>query len=212
MSDVRANKLRLGFLRVAQFINRHTTCLHRVKDRLRLGRIAEGLLVRKLTHQEIQAIRSSLCADFVSRKSGILPDPVKPADTLADVPFVRAFVARSPSAGAESIQRFYEEYESMNKFLTSFKLQIKDLNSEEAQKLSGYAGYAAIMSYKNNLSELSQTIRLIEKDPVSSAGEKRQLIDHVYLGMISIAKEGLQAIYAIKDEINQKPESGGSND
>jgi|GEM_PF-2593806 len=151
-------------------------------------------------------------ADFVSRKSGILPDPVKPADTLADVPFVRAFVARSPSAGAESIQRFYEEYESMNKFLTSFKLQIKDLNSEEAQKLSGYAGYAAIMSYKNNLSELSQTIRLIEKDPVSSAGEKRQLIDHVYLGMISIAKEGLQAIYAIKDEINQKPESGGSND
>jgi hypothetical protein len=49
-------------------------------------------------------------ADKALRESGVLPDPVKPLETLSDLPVIKAFVVRYPSASAQSIQDFYDDY------------------------------------------------------------------------------------------------------
>ena len=42
-------------------------------------------------------------ADKALRSTGALPDPPKPDDTLADVPFIKGFIVRYPSASAQSL-------------------------------------------------------------------------------------------------------------
>src|SRR5204863_8151537 len=54
-------------------------------------------------------------ADAALRKAGVLPDPIQPARTLADIPAIRAFVVRYPSASAQSIQDFYDRYDKSAK-------------------------------------------------------------------------------------------------
>ena len=60
--------LRKKILGIAQFINRKTTWLNFVKDRLGLFRLAEASLVKRLTKDEIESIRKSFCTDYVSGK------------------------------------------------------------------------------------------------------------------------------------------------
>ena len=36
--------------------------------------------------------------------------PIKPADTLADMPIIKAFIVRNPSGGSEHIEDFYKNY------------------------------------------------------------------------------------------------------
>ena len=48
-------------------------------------------------------------ADKILRVKSGLPDPVKPLDTPSDLPVIKAFV-RYPSASAQSIQDFYDDY------------------------------------------------------------------------------------------------------
>ena len=141
--------------------------------------------------------------DFSMRKMGIVPDPVKPKDTLADVPFVRAFTLRQPSAGSESIQRFYDDYDEVETYLNSFRSLKKEMNIQGMQELSIYKAYSAVEPLKGMLAEQSKMIRMISADPSMSPDEKRQLIDNIYLGMIEIAKKGRRNLKMIKEKLKE---------
>ena len=67
MSTQRSS-LRNRILAIAQFVNRRTPWLNFIKNRLGLFRFAEASLLRKLTGDEIESIRSSFCTDYVARK------------------------------------------------------------------------------------------------------------------------------------------------
>jgi hypothetical protein len=66
----------------------------------------------------------------------VLPDPVKPLDTLSDLPVIKAFVIRYPSASAQSIQDFYDDYFASKRLYDTKMMLAKegDLDAFESAK------------------------------------------------------------------------------
>lgn len=135
-------------------------------------------------------------ADAGLKKAGVAETKVKAEDTLADMPFVKSFISRYPSAGAKSIQDFYDNYqprEQLQKTLTHLKQTgnyveylnvIKDpQNEDNLMRLSGI---------KTSLSNMGNLARKINDNPDISPKEKRQLIDSTYWQMIELSKLGNQ--------------------
>lgn len=127
------------------------------------------------------------------RKSGVIPDPPKPADTLADIPVVKAFVARHPSGGAESIQRFYDDYERNKRFFDSWMGKAQEGDQAAMTRIEEAGGarlFVQLDGIKEALGEHSKLVRDIWKDPDIRPEEKRQLIDQLYYSEIQIAAAG----------------------
>lgn len=131
-------------------------------------------------------------ADAGLRAAKVLPDPVKPADTLADMPVVKAFVVRYPQASSASIEEFYNKFAVADKHYQTFKAQT--YGGEPTELDYAFQRGAGI---RNVLGEQSKLARLIVKDPGISAEEKRQMIDQIYLSMIQMAKGGLEELNTI---------------
>lgn len=140
-------------------------------------------------------------ADAALRKSGVLPDPLLPASSLADIPFVRAFVMRYPSAQAESIQRFQNDYRDMSMVTNSYKALMKQGQVAQARDLAlnNPSAFVKLDSINKALNEQNQLVRALYKNPAIKPDEKRQLIDSTYYQMIQIARAGNNMIGAIKD-------------
>ena len=60
-------------------------------------------------------------ADKALEKSGVAPEQVKPSKTLADIPFIKAFVVRHPSASTQSITDFYSRSTEAEKIFNSIE-------------------------------------------------------------------------------------------
>lgn len=132
--------------------------------------------------------------------SGVIDNPIKPEQTLADIPVIRAFVVRNPSAGSEYITTFYDKYEKVNKIFNSIDTLQKAGNFEEANKLlTNLPVEATILktSYKL-VQDLDKRVRDTYNSKFLSPNEKRQLIDEMYRNMIDISKYSLDAIKDIK--------------
>jgi hypothetical protein len=135
-------------------------------------------------------------ADAGLRKMGVLPDPVKPADTLADVLFVKAFVVRYPSANAQPITDFHERYAANKRVADTVQALAQDGNADALMREMKLQPGAMMKldDISTGLSEASKTVRLIYKMPDLSPDEKRQLIDTIYYQMIEMAKSGNSAM------------------
>ena len=131
-------------------------------------------------------------ADAALRKTGVLPDPVRPADTLADIPIVKAFVVRFPTAGAESISDFYKDYAAQERVILTIRGLARDGESQAAMREFAISQglFADVRSIQKALSNSSRMVRLVDRNPEISAAEKRQLIDQTYEQMIQMAKAG----------------------
>lgn len=132
--------------------------------------------------------------DLAARKAGIVPDPVRPADTLADIPFVRAFIARHPSSTSSSVQKWYEESAKRMQYLKSYSIAGKNFDEESMEDLAKYQVYKALNPIQNAMNQVTRQIRTVYKLPDMSADDKRQTIDSLYLVKIQLAKQGLQTI------------------
>lgn len=132
--------------------------------------------------------------------SGVIDDPIKPEQTLADIPVIRAFVVRNPSAGSEYITTFYDKYEKVNKIFNSIDTLQKAGNFEEANKLlTNLPVEATILKSTYKLvQDLDKRVRDTYNSKFLSPNEKRQLIDEMYRNMIDISKYSLDAIKDIK--------------
>jgi hypothetical protein len=134
------------------------------------------------------------------RKNGIVPDPPKPADTLADIPVVKAFIVRHPSGGAESVQRFYDDYERNKKFFDTWKAKAEEGDTAALARIEMAGGprlFVQLDGIHQALGEHSKLIRDITKDPDMRPEEKRQLIDQLYFSEIQIAQSGRQQMAQI---------------
>ncbi len=137
-------------------------------------------------------------ADFALRKAGVLPDPVLPTRTLADIPFVKGFVVRHPSASAESIRRFYDASDKQLMFQNTIKALKGEESYDEMLKVMGRAisegQMLQVTGMRTSLGRMSQTIRAIYRNPDMEPNEKRQLIDMIYFQMMAMADFGNQMI------------------
>jgi len=132
-------------------------------------------------------------ADYGLRKAGALPDPPRPTKALADIPVVRAFVVRHPSSGAESVQKFYENYNEVQRIVQTAKtLSRKEFKPDEAYELlqKNEAAQAQLDGVFSALRNAHRTVELIYQHPTMDPDEKRQIINTVYLQMSEIAKMG----------------------
>jgi hypothetical protein len=146
-------------------------------------------------------------ADAALRKQGILPDPPQPTSTLADIPIIRAFVIRYPSASAESIQDFYDNYERNKSYFTTFMAKAKDGDVAATQHIVDMGGPAMFMrldAVEKTLNEHSKLVQDIYKNPQVPPAEKRQLIDQLYASMIEVARSGNEAIRTMQGAVVQK--------
>lgn len=132
--------------------------------------------------------------------SGVIDDPIKPEQTLADIPVIRAFVVRNPSAGSEYITTFYDKYEKVNKIFNSIDTLQKAGNFEEANKLlTNLPVEATILKTTYKLvQDNDKRVRDIYNSKLFTPNEKRQLIDELYRNMIDMSKYSLEAIKDIK--------------
>ena len=139
-------------------------------------------------------VRDALDAGL--RKAGVLPDPPQPVSTLADIPVIKAFVVRYPSATAQSIQDFYETYGKLKKEYDTIQHLVEEGDVKAAQKEAGLDpnAFAQMDGISESLSEINKSIRLINKNPDVSPVEQRQLIDSMYGQMIELSRAGNEVL------------------
>ncbi len=139
-------------------------------------------------------------ANYALTEAGLLPEKIKPTLTLADIPIIKAFVVRHPSAGAEPIQKFYDKYFEYSKFQKTAQTLIKkEFNFDEAETLmSDNRTLLNASGHYDALRNMHRLISLIYVNPQILPEEKRQLIDKTYYDMIAIAKDGLKLFEEIE--------------
>lgn len=146
-------------------------------------------------------------ADQALIRSGAVEDPVKPAATLADLPFVKAFVVRHPTAQAQSIQDFYDRYEQKSQALTTIRKQAQEGNVDAALEIMQAEEHSAdlikLSGVKEALTQQHRFIRMVYNNKDISPEEKRQLIDGVYNGMIETARFGNQIMDDFEKSVKQ---------
>lgn len=141
-------------------------------------------------------------ADKALRETGVLPDPVLPANTLADLPVIKAFTVRYPSATTQSIQDFYSNYAASQKYYNTI-MHLATQGDPKAVDLihAHQEDLAQLSDLKEALSQQSQVIRLIHKNPEMSRDDKRQLIDTLYFRMIELSQAGNTAMKDLKEQV-----------
>lgn len=127
------------------------------------------------------------------RKAGVVPDPVLPARTLSDIPFVKAFTVRYPSSGLESIQKFFDELYQKEKVHETFMAGAKSGDPAMMDRAMTYDQTAIgnrANAIRGVLTQEGSVIRGIYKNPNIPKEEKRQLIDQTLYVMLQLAQEG----------------------
>jgi hypothetical protein len=170
------------------------------------GGVARALTTPILLENYLRAWTGNLgvyalnIADAGLRKAGLVPDPPRPADTLADIPVIKAFAVRYPSGSAESIQRFYDDYERNKRFFDTWKAKAQEGDLEALDRIQAAGGprlFVQLDGIHSALAEHSHLIRDIWKDPGIAPDEKRQLIDTIYYSEIQIAHAGREQMQAV---------------
>jgi hypothetical protein len=132
-------------------------------------------------------------ADAALRNIGVLPDPVQPARKLSDIPFIRAFVSRYPSATTESVQNFYDRYQNNKSHFDTWIAKARDGDSiamQHIQKMGGQPMFLQLDGVAKALSMQQKIVQDVYKNPNIQPDQKRQLIDQAYYSMIQTAQYG----------------------
>lgn len=139
-------------------------------------------------------------ADKALQATGIASPPPKAEATLADMPIIKSFVVRYPSAQAQSIQDFYDNFQ---KSQTTFATMRDLAKTGQAKELQRYTEMQSAMprlsGIEQALSNQNRMIQVINRNPEMSPSDKRQLIDKVYLTMIQVARAGNEAMRGLRE-------------
>ena len=137
--------------------------------------------------------------DYAFTKAGISKPPVKPwSDTwqknLADIPIIKAFVVRHPSASASYVQKFWKLYRPIKQKHDTYEYLMRQNKVNEALKVWNSIDPALLylIDMAAPIRELGDVINMIWKLDDIKPNEKRQLIDGFYFNMIDIAKQALK--------------------
>lgn len=131
--------------------------------------------------------------DLAGRKSGALPDPEKPTAQWSDIPVIKAFAVRHPTASTQALNDFYDLHERNAAYLKSFQAKAKEGDAAALQHILDTGGeqiMARADGYKQALGNMTQVVNRVWNDASIKPYEKRQLIDGIYYQMLGIAESG----------------------
>jgi hypothetical protein len=135
--------------------------------------------------------------DWILEATGAVKVPPEPAWKATDLPGLRGFRVRFPSANTASIEKFYKEYERLTRQRESYKERaglrgegVKGLNQafNISRALQGDERIMFAEMTAKILSSLRKKSFDIRKDPDMEPEEKRKQLDATYLGMINAAR------------------------
>ena len=143
--------------------------------------------------------------DKALRDGGHIPDPIKPDVPLSQQPFIRAFVARFPSASTAHMEEFYNRLDRHTQAHNSF---------QKAKKAGNLHAMQAVLSIDNSamldLDKLSQIIANMRKINIDvqnsqmfSSAELRGILDDNYMRMTSVAILGNQKMDMLEESLGE---------
>jgi hypothetical protein len=152
-------------------------------------------------------------------KVGISPEKIgilesskgeEPTKTLADIPFIKAFAVRFPSGQAESIQKFYDNYDKASQVIkTATELIKREFNPDMAAKLLLENDLVKLDGHREAMSNIRNMIEATYYNPEMTGDEKREFIDIMYMQMIAISQNGNQIVKDVQkaaEEMKKKSE------
>ncbi len=147
-------------------------------------------------------------ADKALMKTGVVDEYQKPTATLAEIPFIKAFVIRHPSASVQSIQDFYKRNTEAEKVFKSIDFLTKSGDLEGVRKITDNEDYEEIMvktdGIKKALGQMSSAVKSIYANKQMNKDEKRQQIDTIYYQMTEVAREGNKYMDLWADSVKKK--------
>tara|TARA_R110002020_G_scaffold19996_4_gene68554 strand:- start:2093 stop:6358 length:4266 start_codon:yes stop_codon:yes gene_type:complete len=159
----------------------------------------------------IDAIQS-----YRQKTFGEEPVPVKPwsddwVKNLSEIPVVRSFVIRNPSASTQPLNNFWKKYNKISKYQNTYDLLVRNEENVNAMEffknklipIAYTEGNFLLFQYAPLIKEHGDMIKYIEKNLEMSADEKRQLIDGIYRNMARLAETALLTIEATENTNKQ---------
>jgi hypothetical protein len=139
------------------------------------------------------------------QEAGIAQVKVKPESTLADIPFVKAFVTRYPSAQAQSIVDFRDRFTKSEQVWNTIQRlaregDVESLKKEALMRENQVRLVGRLKGLSDGLSRMNAAVQKIYVTDTLSPAQKRQMIDKIYSGMIQAAELGNQLL----DEVEKK--------
>lgn len=96
--------------------------------------------------------------DWLIKTLGVVDTPPDPEMTLSDIPGIRGFVARFPSANTRRIETFYRQYTDLSRKWESEKQRLgvrgTGVRVETLPKLQGYRKVAKTLSLLRKIADL----------------------------------------------------------
>lgn len=145
-------------------------------------------------------------ADAGYRALGLSDRAPAPTKGLADVPVIRAFVSRYPSANAQPIQDFYEKNQEIEQKVNARREALKRGDAATAKTYEEQVGERTA-GIKKQLDAGHREVRRIQNDKEMHPNDKAEAIKQEYLKMIDRAQKGLEIIRQdqARRELRQKP-------
>lgn len=136
--------------------------------------------------------------DAILDRLGVVEVPERPTKTLADMPGIRALIAREPiGSQSESVNRFYNELERVNAMMNTYKDFSK--RGQEEKAISYLRDHPEVF-FATGLNSASRTLSAYRQQKNSifysdlSAEEKRKAIDYIDRMMTNFAEVVLQSM------------------
>lgn len=142
--------------------------------------------------------------DAFLTKAGALPEQSHAPSTLADVPFVKAFIARYPGS-SQAVQDFYDNYSAAEPYRKTFDYLQKQgdvVGMMRVQELGGPDAFIKLDGIRESLANQSKMIRQIDGAPehMIPKDQKRQLIDTLFYRMVLTARQGSSIVRSIREQ------------
>jgi hypothetical protein len=134
-----------------------------------------------------------LAADTGYKALGLTDKAPAPTKGLADIPVIRAFVSRYPSANAQPIQDFYEKNKAIEEKVNARKQAMRRGDDATATDYAAQVD-ARTQGIKKQLDFGHREVRRVLNDREMTPNDKRETIRQTYLKMIDDAQRGLQII------------------
>ena len=152
--------------------------------------------------------------DYILKKANVTEEYKKPLSddfvkNLQTMPFIKSFVVRNPTAGAEPLAKFWDKYkvikqirDSSDELRRQGKIQeSQDILTDEARALGGLDAYAKAIGAYN---KLIRGLYLIPKDNKDiTQNEIRDYIDKLYEAMILQGKAANKLINEVEKNLKK---------